>query len=543
MMSGRGSVWGSWNVMAASVNGVRLEVERKFDLAGDDVLPELDDVAGVGAVQVVPATRLTATYFDTADLRLARAGMVLRRRTGGSDAGWHVKLPARAGSSEGRLEVRRPAGRSASSVPVELSELVRGPARGGPVRPVVRVRTSRQVTRLLAGDGSVLAEVADDTVTAERLTGPGATSGADGDGQRGPVSWREVEIELVDGDRSLLAKVGKRLRRAGARPSAAASKLARALSRLDLDAASGGRPGRGDVSGKPPRSGAVALAHLHAQTVELVARDPQVRLDLADSVHRMRVATRRLRSTLATFGPFFDPEPVAHLRGELAWLAGVLGAARDAEVMRERLTAAVTALPPESVIGPVRERITATFDQAYRQAHIEVVAALDGRRYLDLLAGLDTLLADPPLTPRAARPATSQVHTRVRHTLRRVQRALAAARAQTDPHQQDLLLHEVRKAAKRARYAGEAVTAVFGARARRYATAMKAVHETLGDHQDALLTRRALHDLAQQAHQAGENTFTYGLLAGLETRGAGDTVTALADSTSVIKKAGTTWPS
>ncbi len=183
---------------------------------------------------------MTATYFDTPDLRLGRAGVTLRRRTGGSDAGWHLMLPV-AGD---RLEVRRPSGRSAAAVPVELVDLVRAQTRGQALGPVVRLRTSRAVTRLLSADGQVLAEVADDSVTAEPVTGPASrtgtgngtrpSAGVAGNGRPGSVCWREVEVELVEGDRPLLARVGKRLRRGGARPAATASKLARALSELAL---------------------------------------------------------------------------------------------------------------------------------------------------------------------------------------------------------------------------------------------------------------------------------------------------------------------
>lgn len=107
---------------------VHLEVEKKY--AADDFfeLPSLTDlVAGVadGRGAVVDAgspvvegeavsQRLAATYFDTADLRLAAAGLTLRRRTGGDDAGWHLKVPAGTGS---RSEVRLPLGRAARTVP------------------------------------------------------------------------------------------------------------------------------------------------------------------------------------------------------------------------------------------------------------------------------------------------------------------------------------------------------------------------------------------------------------------------------------------
>ena len=68
-----------------------------------------------------------------------------------------------------------------------------------------------------------------------------------------------------------------------------------------------------------------------------------MRLDAPDAVHKMRVATRRLRSALTTFKPLFDADVVRPLGGELKWLAGELGAARDAEVMRDRVRTAVEA--------------------------------------------------------------------------------------------------------------------------------------------------------------------------------------------------------
>ena len=84
-------------------------------------------------------------------------------------------------------------------------------------------------------------------------------------------------------------------------------------------------------------AGSAVQAHLAEQVAELVARDPQTRRDRRTRLHRMRVATRRLRSALATFRPLLDRTRTDPLREELRWLAGVLGAARDAEVMHARL--------------------------------------------------------------------------------------------------------------------------------------------------------------------------------------------------------------
>src|SRR5436190_1704042 len=98
-----------------------VEVERKYETDSAFTLPDLRDVPGVTRVADPERHTLLARYYDTADLRLARRGVTLRRRTGGTDDGWHLKLPRAKGE---RQEVRRPAGTAADSVPADLAELV-----------------------------------------------------------------------------------------------------------------------------------------------------------------------------------------------------------------------------------------------------------------------------------------------------------------------------------------------------------------------------------------------------------------------------------
>jgi hypothetical protein len=221
--------------MTDSVGGF-IETERKYEAAADFALPDLAGLDGVAAVAGPRTYRLRAVYFDTSELSLAAARITLRRRTGGTDAGWHLKLPAGADS---RREVHAPLGRGASTVPARLAELVNRWSGGQPLRPIARLATTRRVRRLTAQDRQVLAEIADDLVSGS-LPGPAppgtAVSGtAAGPGGRGlpewrEVSrWREVEVELGAGSRDLLDAVGDLLLRAGAVPSAAASKLSRLL--------------------------------------------------------------------------------------------------------------------------------------------------------------------------------------------------------------------------------------------------------------------------------------------------------------------------
>jgi inorganic triphosphatase YgiF len=207
-------------------SGEHLETERKYTVGPDFVLPDFTGLPGVAAVSPPRRQRLTATYFDTAGLRLAAARITLRRRTGGQDAGWHLKLPE---SGDTRREVRLPAGPPGQPVPVRLAEMVSPWTGGEELAPVARLQTTRIVRHLL-GDGEDLAEVADDRVNASRAATPAPQPGTGLQVHwQEPLSWREIEVELVAGDQELLAAAGQRLTDAGAAPASSASKLHRLL--------------------------------------------------------------------------------------------------------------------------------------------------------------------------------------------------------------------------------------------------------------------------------------------------------------------------
>jgi CHAD domain-containing protein len=490
---------------------VHREVERKY--AADDgfELPPLtelmagadgrrDGIAPVAEGEPV-RQRLAATYFDTADLRLAAAGLTLRRRTGGGDAGWHLKVPA---GPDTRSEVRLPLGRGARTVPARLRQMVWAQSLGSGLRPVAEIVTDRTVRRLADVTGRVVAEVADDRVTARRLPPADGAAGA-------ASSWREIEVELRGGGVDLLAAVDARLRERGLSEAPGASKLARVLG----VAPGAGAGGDGNLTAGSP-AGEALLVHLREQVAQVRAQDLPVRLDAADAVHKMRVATRRLRSALTTFKPLFDPAVARPLRGELKWLAGELGAARDAEVMRDRVRTAVEAEAETLEAGavgahPVAGAADAELGQAYRTAHDRVLAELDGDRYHALLTALDRLVTAPPLRRKAASRAGAALPPLVARSYAKVRTIVARADATPPGAEREELLHEARKAAKRARYAGESVSRVFGSDAVAFAAAMEDVQEALGEHQDSVLTRERLRELAR--HTASTDAaFLYGRL-------------------------------
>jgi CHAD domain-containing protein len=230
----------------------------------------------------------------------------------------------------------------------------------------------------------------------------------------------------------------------------------------------------------------------------------------------MRVATRRLRSALRTYRKVVDRDATQPLIDELKWLAGELGVARDQEVLAERLSDAVDALPVTLVLGPVRARLRAWSVAAAAEARETVIAALDSDRYLALLASLDTLRHEPPLLKAASRAPKTVIAKAVLKEYDRLAVRVDKALALHPGHERDLALHDARKAAKRARYAAEVAQPALGKPAKRFAKGMKAVQKVLGDHQDSVVAREALRDLAIKAHTAGESAFTWGLLHGRE---------------------------
>jgi CHAD domain-containing protein len=342
----------------------------------------------------------------------------------------------------------------------------------------------------LDATGQAIAEIDDDTVRAA----------APGDSVATLSRWREVEVELAAPDERLLHRLGKHLRRAGARPADHASKLARALP---------GPATGGSDRGRPPRAGDVVGHYIAEQRRVLLAGDIALRRGDDTAIHKTRVAARRLRSTLRVFKPFFEPGPSAALDRELRWYAGLLGAVRDRQVLRERLDAMVADVDDSLLLGPVRARIDSELRQEQAENWHRLTDAMTGTRYLALLADLDRWVDDPPRTPAAGRPGRA-VAKRVRRAKQTVRRRLRRASATGDV----ALLHRARKAAKRARYAAEAAEPVLGAHAAAHlAKQHRNLQDLLGEHQDSLVSAPLLRRLGASAGSTpGENGFAFGIL-------------------------------
>jgi CHAD domain-containing protein len=460
-------------------NSRYLEVERKFEVVESTVSPSFEGLSSVSRVERSPSQQLDAVYFDTRGHDLAVHHVTLRRRTGGNDAGWHLKLPA---GPDARTEVRAPLGDAsdADAVPEELLDVVLAIVRDRPVRPVARITTSRTVDVLYGHDGVPLAEFCDDQVTAQ--------AGPDGDEQR----WREWELELAEGaDRDLLDRLTNRLLDAGAMPAGHGSKLARVLE-------SAGEPEQEEVA---PPADPVHRA-VAEQAEQLVVWDRAVRADVYDSVHQMRVTTRKIRSLLQASEGAFGISDDAWILDELRQLAAVLGVARDAEVLAERYEQTLDELPAELVRGPIRERLVDGAKKHYASGLRRSLIAMRSQRYFRLLDALEGLVAaEPPAAPPGEEPAELTIDP----AYKRIRKAAKAAAEAADADR-DEALHRIRKGAKRLRYTAAATGAD------KVSDRAKTIQTLLGDHQDSVVSRTHLSQQAEAANAAGEDTFTYGLL-------------------------------
>ncbi|MFD1276411.1 CHAD domain-containing protein [Streptomyces kaempferi] len=481
------------------------EVERKYEAPSADDTAWLPDLTGVGGIESVVdqgTQDLDAVYYDTDDLRLASTAATLRRRTGGTDAGWHLKLPL---SRDSREEAQAPL---SETVPDAIRELALSRTRGTDLRPVVWICTTRRVRQLVGSDGTSLAELSIDSVRVESLLTVGARA-----------SWSEMEVELApDSGPALLDAVDKALGEKGIGRAHSSSKLARALEETGV-----GTPSVTDERTEavaPGSAGEEVPRYVNERIHTLVNLDPAVRRDLPDAVHKMRTTCRRLRSVLRSYRSVLDREATDPVREELKWLSNELGAERDQEVLRERLSARIEALPGELVLGAASARLQVWDASNTSEARLRTLDALGSARYLALLNRLATLTERPPLRAKAARQPREVMAKAILKEYGQLTDRMAYALELPPGTERDTALHEARKAAKKTRYATEPARDSLDKPAKRLGKRVKAVQQVLGEHQDSVVARDALRKVALAAHAVGEPGFTWGLLYGQEQAAA-----------------------
>ncbi|HEV2034705.1 MAG TPA: CYTH and CHAD domain-containing protein [Candidatus Dormibacteraeota bacterium] len=470
-----------------------LEREVKLGAGPAFHLPDLSGV--VDGVTVTPpeAVRLETVYYDTADLRLARWGVSLRHRAG---EGWTLKLAPTKASGDGspvleRDELTFQGG--AKKPPSAAVAIVRAYVRKAELVPVARLSTWRRRVRLLDATGSRLAEVVDDEVSVR-------------DGRRVAARFREIEVEVTGGNEAaeaILAPVVARLRAAGAGAPDPTPKHMRALGPRAMEP-----PEVAPTAVKPDSPARDVIRSVLAESVAaLLHHDPLMRTSGdPEAVHQARVASRKLRSHLRTFGPLLEPEWTDPLRTELGWLALGLGAVRDREVLLDRLRAGAASLPPNDARSAAS--LLHILEEDIDELRKKLITELDSTRYIDLLERLVAAAQSPATLPDADQPASTALPPLATSPWRRLRSAVRQLPEQpADPE-----LHRIRILAKRARYAAEAVEPVVGAGAAAFARAAAKLQTILGEHQDSVTAQAWLRSI----RVSGRRAFVAGQLIAME---------------------------
>jgi CHAD domain-containing protein len=464
------------------------EQEDKFEVDQDWVMPPVADLVPEGGRLDQEVRKLHNTYFDTPGAGLRLFGITLRRRIGGSETGWQLKVP----SGSARTELQ--SGSQAKTLPPPLAEGVEGLLAAENLGPVATIVTARTAYRLLDADGDVVLEIADDQVQ----SGPP-------DGQSMLHSWRELEVELGPaGKKKDLKRATKLLLDAGASPSTTRNKLDRALGSALPD---------GQASTiEPGTVGELVAAYVAAQCEVLASNDVGIRTG-TPAVHKTRVAARRLRSTLRIFGDVFDTAPAEELDNELKWYADVLGQVRDRDILSSRLDKQIAELPAEQVRGPVEAEVTKTLDAEREDALQRLNEAMRTQRYEHLVQLLRGWRAAPPLADAAGEEGA----TAVKYAEKARQKADKRLRKADDIDE----LHRARKAFKRARYAAELVEPA-DSQMKAVARDAEEMQTLLGEHQDAIVAANFLARMSASEETEAGSAFTYGILMANELNRAAE---------------------
>lgn len=456
--------------------------EREVKLGLEDGF-SLDRIDGLVVLSTDDRT-LDATYFDTADLRLLSLGHTLRHRSGEGSAGaagaagaagtWTLKLAGVSGDVDGRDEIMLEGvlGRP----PRPLLGLVAAVVGDEPVVAVAHLLTQRR-RHVAVHDGTDV-EIAIDVVTGTPAAAPTA-----------PVSFRQLEIELVDGDERMLPRLAAKACRAGAVEASQEPKVATVLGDRVRSAHLVTVPLRGRSTVDDLVRSAVTAA-----LRQLLTHDPHLRLDAPDdSVHKARVATRRLRSDLRTLGALLDDDAVSRMTDELRWLAAQIGAVRDIDVLAEHVGEWAASLGDEGAAAT--PMLLGRLRNERRVAALVMRNALLSRRYRAMVDELRRWSATPPWgrhahRDRRARPdaldMVRHADARVRHSVDRLSDPPATPE-----------LHELRKRAKRCRYAAELVSPLVDDDLDDLADEMAGLQDVLGGLQDAAVAQRWLRGVPQ----------------------------------------------
>ena len=264
-------------------------------------------------------------------------------------------------------------------------------------------------------------------------------------------------------------------------------------------------PGRPALPGAPPAPGRDdpisehVRAALHVRLRAVLAHEAGARQGAdPEELHQLRVAVRRMRAVLRSARPFLDKSWSEPLRAELGWLGRSLGPVRDLDVLLDRLRGDAAEL--DEAERPAAEQLLAGLDAAREQAREQLIAALDSDRCAELIHSLAEAVRGPLPTSGTSEDTARELRALVAAQYRKLRRAVDELPA--DPT--DEQLHELRILGKRLRYTAELAGGVLGRPMKQLLTAVKAVQDVLGEHQDACVAEQRVRDLLAERGDAAD---------------------------------------
>ncbi|WP_169742778.1 CYTH and CHAD domain-containing protein [Muricoccus aerilatus] len=447
------------------------ETEVKF-LLPEQVPAGLDGHPLFHGCTVKPPSRQVATYFDTADRALARAGASFRLRRNGAGCVQTLKLrgqggPFGRGEWEWRVKGDKPEPGRLKETPLPVPETALGAVfTAEVVRTLRRLRYEGATIEITVDEGSLHA--------GERTE---------------PI--RELELELKEGDAGALYRLAERLQAEFGLVLGTESKSDRGWRLVTGEARDGGKGEDIDL----PRDiiAAEAFRRIAAMLLgSLLAHQPAAGAGVMEGVHGMRVATRRLRALLALFRPCLAAEPEARFTSELRDLAGILGAARDWDVF---VTETLPGIDP-----PARDELRAAAEAERQAAHRRLAEELGRPAMTRLVLRLSSWAEDPAALSGEA--DGGRLAEPLRHLAPELLERLARTARRRGRHirrRSEAELHELRKALKKLRYGVEFMASLHKEkRVSAYLQHCKRLQEKLGGLNDAVAAISLADRLAQE---------------------------------------------
>ena len=476
------------DVSGAADDEGRREIE--WQLSAPDlglVRKWLSDHGSVDGLTIEPRPTRTIydTYLDTEDWRLRRAGFALRLRDVPGRAEATLKDLAPASDC---VRIRREFNEPLPSADFEALAAGSGPvstrvhavAGAEPLQALFRVRTQRECFVALDHGDQQAAEIAlDDTIVATPDGGSMAR-------------LTRVEVEAISGTPESLEGLVGQLRSECALMPATDSKYEMGLRVAGLEQPAA--PELGSLRIDPSLSaGEVGRANLRRHLASWLAHEPAARLgEDPEALHELRVAGRRIETTLGVFEPYL-PKSLVRQRPGWKSLVRALGTVRDLDVQLAGLAAFVDKLHDSDAgqVAPLLERLTSE----RRSARSRMLSMLDRPSTRRLVRRLRAALARPaPVRVRADNPVAAVAAPKlIRESFKKVQRAAHAVRADGSA----VAHHALRRRAKRLRYTIEAFDGFYGHQAARLLQAIRRLQKSLGSNQDAYVAADRFHAMAR----------------------------------------------